>query len=394
MELEGLKITVVGAGIGGLTAATALARRGARVDVLEQADDIGEVGAGVQISPNGGVVLDALGLGAQLDTIATKAAAVHLKDYRAGRSVLKLDLTRIPGKTPYRLVHRADLVNSLVNAARREGVRICLLHPVTGLRADDGGKPVIRTGQGTTVRPDLVIGADGLHSVIRQSLNGDEAPFFTGQVAWRALAPVSKAPPPGIATVHMAPGRHVVTYPLRNGRIMNIVAVEERAEWAGESWSSCDDPANLQRAFRAFCPEVRDLIGRAGKVHLWGLFRHGIAPKWHRGNVAILGDAAHPTLPFLAQGASMAIEDAWVLAASLARSGDIPAGLALYQKRRQARVTRVVNAASKNAGSYHLRLAPARFAAHMALRASGAVAPALVLRRFDWLYRHDVTAEG
>ncbi len=171
----------------------------------------------------------------------------------------------------------------------------------------------------------------------------------------------------------------------------NIVAVEERHSWAEESWSLQDDPQALRAAFAGFTPEVQGWLAQVEAPHLWGLFRHPVAKRWHGQGAAILGDAAHPTLPFLAQGANMALEDAWVLAEALARHDSLPAGLAAYQQTREARVRRIVQAAEGNARAYHLSGLPKRIA-HAGLRLGGALAPGLALRRFDWLYGHDVTA--
>ncbi|MHC0052686.1 FAD-dependent monooxygenase [Actibacterium sp. D379-3] len=386
--LIGQKITVLGAGIGGLAVACALAQRGAQVKVLEQADAIREVGAGLQISPNGVAVLRALGLGDALADIGVRARAVSLRDHRAGREVLHLDLGRAAGA--YYFVHRADLVAMLAEAARAAGVKIRLLHQITDIRLQQGGA-CLTTAQGAALKCGLVIGADGLHSVLRGVLNAPGAPVFTGQVAWRATVPVDRPPAP-VATVHMGPGRHLVSYPLHGGRMVNIVAVEERTAWADEGWTHRDDPANLCAAFAGFAPEVRALLDRVEEAHLWGLFRHPVAPRWHhRGQAVLLGDAAHPTLPFMAQGGNIALEDAWVLAASLASHDSFNAGLAAYQIARRDRCVKIVDAASRNARNYHLRFPPLRLAAHGALRLAGAVAPGAMLGRFDWLYGHDVT---
>lgn len=389
MTLVGQKICVLGAGIGGLSAALALALRGARVTVLEQAEDIREVGAGLQISPNGFAVLRALGLAEALISKSPRGAAVELCDYRASKPLLRLDLTRLEADQGYYFVHRADLVELLAAAARAAGVKIRFLQKVDTVELGETIQVV--TAQGATRTPDILIGADGVHSILRQSLNGVNAPFFTGQVAWRATVPVA-ASCAKVARVHMAPGRHLVSYPLRDGRLMNIVGVEERHSWAAESWSQQDDPAKFRAAFAGFEPRVTELLDQVETVHLWGLFRHPVAPVWHKGKAAILGDAAHPTLPFLAQGANMALEDAWVLADCLSICETVDAGLAAYQARRFDRVSRVIEAANKNARNYHLRFAPLRLAAHTALRLGGAIAPDMALKRFDWLYREDVTA--
>jgi salicylate hydroxylase len=189
----------------------------------------------------------------------------------------------------------------------------------------------------------------------------------------------------------MGPGKHIVRYPLRHGRLINIVAVEERDEWAAEGWHHTDDPANLRRAFVDFCPEVRQLLDRVEQVNLWGLFRHPVAQTWVQDRLALLGDAAHPTLPFLAQGANMALEDAWTLVHRLDEEPDADAALAAYEAERRPRCARIVQAAEENASNYHLRPGPFRFAAHSALRLAARAAPHVVTGRFEWLHGHDVT---
>jgi salicylate hydroxylase len=170
------------------------------------------------------------------------------------------------------------------------------------------------------------------------------------------------------------------------------VAVQERKQWADEGWNHSDDPANLRAAFADFGPPLRDMLDQVTDARLWGLFRHPVARVWQRDHLALLGDAAHPTLPFLAQGASMALEDAWVLADEIARSDSVAAGLAAYQMRREGRVRRVIAAANGNAWKYHIGFTPLRLAAHTAMRLGGKLAPMRMMRQFDWLYTYDVTA--
>jgi salicylate hydroxylase len=378
-------VTVLGAGVAGLTVARALALKGMRVTVLEQAPEIREVGAGLQISPNGARVLSALGLGDALDAASMRAERVELIDGESGSLVVALDLGARGDR--FRFVHRADLVTLLADAARAAGVEIRLMQQVAEVRLGQGVQHLTMSN-GAEVETEVLIGADGLHSRVRQALNGTIAPFFTGQVAWRATLPSDGNIPPA-ARVYMGPGRHLVTYPLRGGRLRNIVAVEERRQWVEESWSLNDDPLALRIAFENFVPELRGWLDRIERPNLWGLFRHPVASKWHGGGAVILGDAAHPTLPFLAQGANMALEDAWVLAACL---GELPPQQAFsaYQAQRQARCQRIVEAANRNARSYHLS-GFSRDIGHLGLRLAGRFAPQTMLRRFDWLYRHDVT---
>jgi len=386
MKLDGLRVCVIGAGIGGLAVARALARRGAVVSVLEQAPEIAEVGAGLQVSPNGFAVLRALGLDDALRAGAVQARAVSLRDYKGGE-VVRLDLGAL-GDSDYHFIHRADLIDILAGGARAAGARIRLMQKV--VRVEEGAQPRVHLANGAAVEADLVIGADGLHSVVRRALNGTATPVFTGQVAWRALVPNLWDRGPQVQ-VHMGPMRHLVSYPLRGGSMLNLVAVQERAAWTAESWSQRDDPMALRAAFGDFGRDARAMLEAVDEVNLWGLFRHPVARVWHAGGLTIIGDAAHPTLPFLAQGASMALEDAWVLADALSSEVTIDAALARYQSRREGRTARVVAAASRNAWKYHLSFPPLRWAAHTALRAGGRIAPVRMMRQFDWLYGHDVT---
>jgi len=382
-------ITVIGAGIAGLAVARALAMRGSRVTVLEQAPEIREVGAGLQITPNGHRVIEALGLGLAAEREGQRAEAVELIDGETGGRVLAMDLLRQRPDAPFRFFHRADLIALLAEGARAAGVEIRLLQRIEEVTLGEG-RPRLRTAQGAEIETDILIGADGLHSRVREALNGKVAPFFTHQVAWRATLPAEPDIRP-VAQVFMGAGRHVVTYPLRGGKLRNLVAVEERHRWAEESWSLTDDPLALRIAFEDFVPEVRGWLDRIERPNLWGLFRHPVAGRWHGQGAVILGDAAHPTLPFLAQGANMALEDAWVLAHCLSAAATPEAGVAGYQALREARVRRIVAAANANAKNYHLS-GIRRDIAHAGLRLVNRVSPSAMLNRFDWLYGHDATA--
>ncbi|MFZ1726716.1 MAG: FAD-dependent monooxygenase [Albidovulum sp.] len=388
--LQNQKVTVLGAGIAGLTVSALLARHGAEVMVLEQAPVITEVGAGLQISPNGARVLRAMGMGDALGRIAMRAQAVHLLDGETGDTVARLDIARLRPSDDYWFFHRADLIDLLAENAATAGVALRLNQQVSDVRLGDHRPQVDIAGQGQH-EASILIGADGLHSKVRAALNGDAVPFFTHQVAWRATIPAETGIAPQ-AQVFLGRGRHLVTYPLRGGTLRNLVAVEERRRWAEESWSLTeDDPMTLRVAFEDFVPEVRGWLDQIEKPNLWGLFRHPVAPHWHGNGAAILGDAAHPTLPFLAQGANLALEDAWVLAESLA-AYPVPQAFEKYQSLRAARARRVIDAATANARNYHLS-GISRAIAHQGLRAVSGLAPERLLSRFDWLYGHDVTAD-
>lgn len=386
--LIGRRITVLGAGVAGLTVARALALRGAEVTVLEQAEAIREVGAGLQISPNGARVLRALGLGEAFEAAGPRAEAVELIDGETASRVARLDLARLRPGAEYRFLHRARLIELLAEGARAAGVQIRLLQKIETVDLASGRAPRLTTAQGTEIETDLLIGADGLHSKVRAALNGAVAPFFTHQVAWRALIPCDDAAPK-VAQVFMGAGKHLVSYPLGRG-LRNIVAVEERRRWVEESWSLTDDPLTPRAAFEEFCPQVQDWLAQVEAPGLWGLFRHPVAGRWWGEGAVLLGDAAHPTLPFLAQGAVMAMEDAWVLAETLAQHTEDSAALAAYQAARAPRCARIVEAANRNARNYHLS-GLTRTVGHLGIRTLSTLVPGKLLGRFDWVYGHDVT---
>ncbi len=373
-----LKVTIAGGGVAGLAVGAALAGRGHAVQVAERAPEIREVGAGIQISPNGVRVLKALGLKDSLADLAFLIERVRLIDGPSGRDVLTLDLSTVERGSSWYAFHRADLIELLAEAARSAGAEIetgAEITPPPEGRALDGD--------------DLLIGADGLKSAVRARVDDASKAFFTRQVAWRAVSEDVEDRAPEVR-VYMGPGRHLVSYPLIGNR-RNIVAVEERTAWAEEGWSHSDHPANVRAAFEGFREPVKRWLEQVEETFLWGLFRHPVAHRWYSGRQVLLGDAAHPTLPFLAQGANLALEDAWVLARCLSEH-QLDDALPLYQEMREARCKRVIDAASRNARNYHLSFPPVRFVAHSVLRIAGAVAPGRVRQSLGWIYDHDVTA--
>jgi salicylate hydroxylase len=389
-----MRIVIIGAGIGGLTAALALLQRGFDVQVLEQASQLGEVGAGLQISPNGMRVLSALGLRTATEAVASEPLGKRVRLWSTGQTWNLFDLGPLSRERygfPYLTMHRGDLHRVLVEAVRerwpeaiRTGVRI------DGLRHE--GSHVTVQSQGRDVATaDLVVGADGVHSQVRQQLFGGDKPRFSGILAWRGVIDAQDLPehlrqPYGYNWV--GPGRHVIHYPMRNGTLVNLVAAVERQGWEVESWSQRGSTEEFLGDFVGWHDDIQQLI-RAVKVPFkWALMGRDPMPRWSEGRVTLLGDACHPTLPFLAQGAVMAIEDGYVLARCLAAwPDDPPAALAAYEKARVGRTTRIVQGSAANALRFHNpELAHAEGAAAYVDREW---TEERVKERYEWLFDYD-----
>ncbi len=396
MSLEGLRAAVIGGGVGGLAAALALAQRRAEVVVYEQAPALGEVGAGLQLGPNAVAVLEALGLRDAVEAKASLPEAIELREHARGGLLARLPLGAAAAARwgrPYWHVHRADLVEALAGGLVEAGVTLR-----AGARAvaidDEGASVRIGFADGSEARADIAVAADGMRSATRSALFGGAAPAYAGVAAWRALVSAGRLPAgllPRAACVFLGPGRHVVAYPVRRGALWNLVAVEERPEPAAEDWDVRDDPARMRRGFAGWCGAVSTLLAAADRPFLWGLYAHPPLPAWTKGRIALLGDACHPMLPFLAQGAAMALEDAWVLGAALAGAhGDAPAGLRAYEDLRRDRATRVQAASAANRRIWHIATPGLREGLHLGLRLASAAAPGRLIGRYDWLYGANV----
>ncbi len=383
MKIDGLKFCVIGGGIGGLASALALRQHGAQVTVLERAAALTEVGAGLQISENGMKVLRALGVVDQAPKLGQLSHGTALRDYRNGRVI-----SHLPGPVagPTYFYHRADLLDLLQQAAARAGVVIRLNARVEQVRKHPAEADVILEN-GDILRADCAIAADGGRSTIRPVLNGSEPPEFTHQVAWRATIPWSQREGMPAASLTMGPGRHVVTYPLRDQSVLNVVAIEERSDWREEGWRLKGDPDDLRARFSDFGGPLQDVLAQVKETHLWALFLRPVAQSWQNGRIALLGDAAHPTLPFMAQGACLALEDAWVLIRSFQEQSGVARALASYEANRAPRARKVVAAARANARSFHLS-GPMRLGAQMALKVAGA----RLAQKYEWIYSYDATA--
>ena len=383
-------VLIVGGGIGGLTAALCLARAGSRVRLFEQASDFGEIGAGIQLSPNCTRVLHHLGLAPALARIAFLPEGTEMRHWRSGELISSNALGAQAIERwgfPYYHVHRADLLRVLVDAARAEPA----IELNTSARASgfsDREDRIVLDVNGDAIGGDALVGADGIHSVVRAQLFGPERPTFTGCVAWRALVPVERLPKGlvrPVTSVWWGPHKHFVHYYVRAGALVNCVCVVEKTGWEVEAWNVLGEHAELARDFHGWHSTVATLIDSVDRdaCFKWALFDRPPMSSWSRGRATLLGDACHPTLPFMAQGAAMAIEDGAVLAASLADGADVAASLARYEQQRRARTARIQSGSRRNARVFHLSGIRA-WLRNRALRAApGSAMP------YDELYRYD-----
>jgi 2-polyprenyl-6-methoxyphenol hydroxylase-like FAD-dependent oxidoreductase len=388
-----LRVAIVGAGIGGLTAAIALAQRGIDAQVYEQAREIKEVGAGIGLGPNAIKVLRALGIEASVKQRGMIPEKIIGRDWSTGGVVFTVPVGA-EAESRYGAanvnLHRADLHAAL--AARIPPERLHLNRLCVAARAT-GGEVDLVFRDGHRESGDLVIGCDGLHSRIRESLYGPEAPRFTGNTAWRALVPDANLPRRFISAemnIWRGQGGHILTWYLPSRQVVNLVAIRATADWTSESWSVASDPDELAAAFPEVHGDLRRLFAHAEHCFKWGLFDRDPLTRWSAGCITLLGDAAHPMLPFLGQGAAMAIEDAYVLARELAASGgNIPAALFSYEAKRIPRTARVQIASRKEGEILHAGPPPPIDEAM-----PGAEFPASFLPGFnrDWLYAHDPAA--
>ncbi|MCW5773353.1 MAG: FAD-dependent monooxygenase [Rhodospirillaceae bacterium] len=390
------RILVAGAGIGGLTAALALQARGFAVRVFEQAPALREVGAGLQLSANGTRVLHALGLADALRAIAWVPEGKEVRLWNTGETWPLFDLGGVSVARygfPYYMVHRADLHDLLADAVRRrdpEAIRL-------GARADgfdqDASGVRLRLHGGDTVAGEALIGADGVHSRLRQALFGADKPAFTGCMAWRGTIPAEKLPA-GLArpvgTNWVGPGGHIVHYFMRRGELFNFVGVRERSDWTIESWTTAGTVEECLADFAGWHPDIQAAIRQIETPYKWALMTREPMPRWCIGRVGLLGDACHSMLPFLAQGANMAIEDGYVLATCLAAArGDMAAGLAAYEAERKERTARTVRGSAANTSLFHSPMLAGREAAQRFVAENWH--PDRIRERYEWLFTYDAT---
>ncbi|MBX9824600.1 MAG: FAD-dependent monooxygenase [Xanthobacteraceae bacterium] len=391
------KVAIVGAGIGGLAAALSLLKRGIDVEIHEQAPELKEVGAGIQISSNGTRVLYALGLEDALKRVQVLPQRRVIRHWSSGETWNWFDLgavTRQRYGTPHVMLHRGDLHGLLADAVKaiKPGA-VKLGRRCSGV-VFEGDHAEVRFEDGSSVRAAYVIGADGIHSRVRAALFGADKPIFTGAVAWRGLVAMDELPPhlqemQGVNW--LGPHGHVLHYPVRRGEIMNFISFVERDDWQVESWVTQGTQDELAHDFRGWHADVHEMIARIETPYKWAMMVRGPMPQWSKGRVTLLGDACHPTLPFLGQGGVMAIEDGYIVAECLAKYFGYPGkALARYEDIRRERTASVVRKSHENR----------RSAFSPALDDPNAVGVEVarewqqerVRERMEWLYAYDATA--
>jgi salicylate hydroxylase len=386
-------VIVAGAGIGGLTAALALARNGFRALVLEQAERLEETGAGIQLSPNATRILLGLGLADRLRPHVVAPTAVRVLSARSAREIVRIPLGEHAAArygAPYWVIHRGDLQAALADAAAQElNIVIRLGMCVEDFATHPHGVTISARGAGGlwTENGQALIAADGLWSAARAQIASKAPPLFAGRTAWRALLPAAQVGPEfREPLVHLWLGRHahLVHYPVKDGKLINLVVITAD-DWRGAGWSEPASRIDLLQRFAAtrWAPQAHALI-RAPEAWLkWALYRIHPLAKFSQDAAALLGDAAHPTLPFLAQGAAMAIEDAAVAAQCLAQKPDDPAAAwQTYAAVRRGRTRKVQRLAARNGRRYHLAGGAAMFR-NTAMRLIGGDR---LLHHYDWLY--------
>lgn len=390
-------VGIIGGGIGGAALARSLWQSGISFQLFEQAAEFREVGAGIQMTPNAVKVLNSLGLEKEIDRVGFLPEAMVGRSWEKGeelfRTPLKDTFDELYG-APYYHVHRADLHSILTEGLPKE----CITFNVKCVDVKlNGDKAVAIFDNGDEFEADLIVGADGIRSGVRDALWGKDDPAFTGHMCWRALVPVDKHPLPFVqpaVSFWFGPKAHVVTYYVKGGKAVNIVACKETDEWVTESWTEPSSAKELLNAYDGWHSDLINLFERTDdlQVFKWGLYDRNPMEKWSKGHATLLGDSAHPMLPYLSQGAAMAIEDAFVLSEAIAYfDGNVPLALEAYEAERRDRTRNVQLQARERGRTYHLESPEEQRKRDQAMRERQSENPNAVGISAEWIYEYDAT---
>lgn len=383
------RIAIVGGGLAGLAAANAMKTFGIKTEVFEAAPALGEIGAAVNVSPQATKALQAIGVGDRIDVVGTRSPGIYTRNMQTGEFLELSDRLKAEARfgAPYYTFHRADLLDAL--ASDFDPRNIHLGHRLTGIE-EQRDRVALAFANGANVEAEFVIGADGVRSVIRQSLYGDDNPTYTGSMAWRALLNGSDVPGDLLEpTGHIqwiAPGRHLLAYYIRGRKLVNVVTQQDTDRWVEEGWSTRGDPDEMRSSFPDSEPRLAKLLSLVTMCSKWGLFTRALTENWGRGRIQLIGDAAHAMLPSAGQGACQAFEDAYILARWLQACRDPVEAFANFRRIRIPRVH----------GVQRLSLSNMRFK-HMGDRAiqkdSITSGKGSVHGNSDWVWGYDPVAE-
>ncbi|HEY3919291.1 MAG TPA: FAD-dependent monooxygenase [Stellaceae bacterium] len=388
MRADG-SIAIVGGGLAGLGAAHALKAFGLHADVYEAAPSLGEIGAAVNTSPNATKTLQAIGLGEKIAAVANPSPGIFTRNMQTGEPIEYRDLRKEPLRygAPHYTFHRADLLDAL--ATSLDSATIHLDHRIAAIE-ERGEKIVLRFVNGAEVTADLLIAADGVRSIVRRALYGDDNPAYTGQMVWRALLKGSDVPPevlePNGHVQWVGPGCHFIAYYIRGTELVNIVTQEDTDKWVAEGWSTRGDPDEMRLSFPNPEPRLAKILDVVKECSKWGLFTRPLTDNWGRGRIQFIGDAAHAMLPNAGQGACQAFEDAYILARWLAAEDDPVEAFRNFRRIRIPRVHAIQRLSIANAQFKHMRDSAAQKAMLASGRQSGQ-------SDRDWVRGYDPVAD-
>ena len=388
-----LNVGIIGAGVGGLSVGMMLKNIGCKVTIFEKLAKSTSDGVGIQISANGIRVLRAYGLENEVAELGDFPDFVDCVNGHNGKKLAKIPLGKIAEKlygAGFYQFHRADFISLLQKENLRLGVSIFYGTKVLAIDHDVDGATVT-TDEGSCSRFDLIVAADGINSITRNQIFETNPPVFLKQVAYRTVISTDDLPEAfafGQTRLFLGSGKHVVSYPIRKGSLVNFVFCSEFNSYCQEIWNREVNPEEIRDKFSEFVG-LKEVLNNIHSARKWGLFKHTFLDSWHRNRVVLLGDACHPILPYLAQGATQAIEDAHELCNRVMESFEnqnLEQELARYAKNRIPRVRRVGRASRLNAKLFHLKNPILVFIFHLSLRILGSTYPKLLLRRFSWIY--------